>query len=178
MTRNQEEGFTANHEEFITEFARNSRRLYCYIRTLVPDRNDADDVYQNTSLVMWRKFDDFIAGSNFLAWGCQIAMFEVRKLRDSTKRSRLFSDAVLDVLSAESTARSDDTQQRLAAMSNCIKKLSPASRELIEQRYYYQRKPQELGSELGRSVASVYRSLAKTHTWLLACIERTLSKGV
>ena len=42
---------------FLRLFLQNQRRLYAYILTLLPNRADADDVLQETSLVMWDKFD-------------------------------------------------------------------------------------------------------------------------
>ncbi|TWU21800.1 sigma-70 family RNA polymerase sigma factor [Bythopirellula polymerisocia] len=176
MTQEFNEDTSYTHDEFIAEFARNSRRIYCYIRSLVPNRNDADDVYQNTSMVMWRKFQEFTLGGNFFAWGCQIALFEIRKMRSSGRRRHLFSDEALEALNAEFHARSDDTPGRLTALSSCIQKLAPKSRWLIEQRYYHERSAKELASEMGSSLASLYRSLARTHAWLLACIQQMLSQ--
>lgn len=178
MSSWQDEGFQVAHDAFIAEFARNSRRLYGYIRSLVPDRNDADDVYQNTSLVMWRKYGQFLEGSNFFAWGCQIALYEIRKLRDSEKRKHLFSDQALEALNAEFEARSDDTANRLSALSDCIQKLAPKSKWLIEQRYARERSSKDLATELGSSLASVYRMLGRTHSWLLNCVQQTLAGGV
>jgi len=178
MTQEYDADTSHKHDEFIAEFARNSRRIYCYIRSLVPDRNDADDVYQASSLIMWRKFEDFALGTNFYTWGCQIAFFEIRKLRDSQKKSHIFSDEALEALNAELGNRFDDTASRLTALSSCLEKLAPESKWLIEQKYFHERNAQELSLEMSRSVASVYRALARTHNWLLACIQQSLSKGV
>lgn len=176
-----DDGANANlgkHDEFIAEFARNSRRVYCYIRSLVPNRSDADDVYQAASLVMWRKFADFTPGTNFFTWGCQIAFYEIQKLRDARKRSHFFSDEALAALNAEFGGRSDDTPSRLAALSSCIEKLAPESKWLIDQKYFQERSAQHLSREMNCSMASVYRGLARVHTWLLACIQQTMSGGV
>ena len=43
---------------FLPLFLKNERRLYAYILTLLPRRADADDVLQETSLVLWDKFDE------------------------------------------------------------------------------------------------------------------------
>ena len=36
-------------------FVKNQRRIYGYILTVVPDCNEADDLFQQTSLVLWEK---------------------------------------------------------------------------------------------------------------------------
>jgi DNA-directed RNA polymerase specialized sigma24 family protein len=79
-----EGGAMPRYNEFIMEFTRNSRRIYGYIRTLAPDVNDANEVYQNASLVLWNKFESFSPGGNFFSWACQIAIFEIRSNRSRT----------------------------------------------------------------------------------------------
>ena len=115
------------------------------------------------------------AGHQFFSWACRIAFFEIQKLRDAGKRSRFFSDEALAALGAEVVNQADDTPSRLSALSNCIGKLAPDSRWLIDQRYFQERSAEDLSRELNRSLASVYRGLARVHTWLLACIQQKLS---
>lgn len=160
------------YDEFIVEFSRNSRRVYGYIRTLVPDLNDANEVYQNVSLVLWNKFDEFKSGSNFFSWACQIAMYEVRKLRETKNRARMFSDEALDALSTEFQQREDNSRQRMEALMECLEKLRVDDRKLIDQRYFSDRKPQEIAEQIGRSLASVYRALARIHDLLMICVQR------
>ena len=40
-------------------------RLYGYIHSLVRDLNDADDLYQQTALILWKKFAEFDRGRSF-----------------------------------------------------------------------------------------------------------------
>ena len=53
---------------FLPLFIRFERRIYSYIFTLVPQRADADDLLQETSLVLWDKFDVASPPNDFLAW--------------------------------------------------------------------------------------------------------------
>lgn len=168
-------GPAPRYNEFIVEFSKNSRRVYGYIRTLAPDVNDANEVYQNVSLVLWNKFDEFLPGSNFFSWSCQIAMFEVRKLRDAKSRSRMFSDESLDILSDEFQRRDDNSAARMDALMECLDKLPADDRTLIDQRYFSDRKPPEIAQQIGRSLASVYRALARIHDLLLICVQRKVS---
>lgn len=57
----------ARHQEFVQLFSRDSWRLYRYILSAVLNHSDAEDILQNTSVVLWNKFDSFEPGSNFLA---------------------------------------------------------------------------------------------------------------
>lgn len=159
------------HDEFITEFAKHSRSLYAYIRTIAPNHHDADDIYQSTSLVMWRKLETYQPGTSFLAWGRQVAFYEVKKLRQRTGRATLLSDEALSALSEAFHQHAPEAESRQEALATCLEKLAPASRRLIEQRYYSNRSPASIAAELRQSAASVYRSLARVHVWLMACIE-------
>src|SRR5262245_13196297 len=78
---------------------RHQRQILAYIYTLVPDRHDAEDLLQETSLVICEKFVEFKPGTNFLAWACQIAYWRVRAARQKFARSKLvFDDRVLDAI--------------------------------------------------------------------------------
>ncbi|MCK4629078.1 MAG: hypothetical protein KAT56_08735, partial [Sedimentisphaerales bacterium] len=59
----------SNTERFLKLLMANDKRIYAFILTLVPGRIDADDLMQETVTIMWRKFDDFEPGRDFVAWG-------------------------------------------------------------------------------------------------------------
>ena len=69
-------------EEFMALYSGHQRRLYLYVMTLLPASVDAEDVLQETNLVLWRKFDQYLPGTNFFAWACQITRYEVLKYRE------------------------------------------------------------------------------------------------
>src|SRR5580698_2337957 len=74
------------------------RRIFSYIYTLVPDRHDAEDLLQETSLVICEKFDQF-DGRDFMAWACQIAYWRVRYSRQKYARSKVtFNQEIVDAL--------------------------------------------------------------------------------
>src|SRR6516225_7014590 len=74
---------------FLRLFLQNERRLYAYILTLLPNRADADDVFQEASLVLWDKFDERHPPDDFAAWGCCIAYFKVLDFCKRSQRRRV-----------------------------------------------------------------------------------------
>ncbi len=74
--------------EFVKLFTKYQRRIYLYILFKVPHPFDADEILQETNLVIWQKCDQFQMGTNFLAWACQIATYEVLKFRERNRRDR------------------------------------------------------------------------------------------
>src|SRR5262249_35538535 len=47
------------HADFAEHLRQSQTRLYGYIHSLVRDLNDADDLFQQTSLILWKKFDEY-----------------------------------------------------------------------------------------------------------------------
>src|SRR5437868_4635179 len=73
------------------------RRIFAYIHALVPDRHDAEDLLQETSMVIVEKFQEFEPGTDFVAWAFQIAWWRVRAARQKFARSKVvFDDDVLE----------------------------------------------------------------------------------
>ena len=62
--------------EFVRLYTASSRRIYTYILTLLPNRTDAEDVFQDVSVLLWEKFPEFTPGTQFSAWACRIAYFK------------------------------------------------------------------------------------------------------
>lgn len=164
-----------DREEFARLFSRHARRVYGLIMTLVFNHQDAEEVFQNTSVVLWNKFGEFQPGSNFFAWASRIAYFEVLNHMKRQRRSRRLSDEALESLAQEAVALSDQTSARQAALEDCLSRLTGADRELLQERYYRQRPPKQIASMQSRSVDSVYRALNRIHNVLLNCVQRSLA---
>ena len=102
--------------------------------TLQPALADADDVLQETFLTVSRKASSFEPGTNFVAWACGIARLKVLENFRQKKRTNVLSEAAIIALADESPA-SDLTGLREEALSRCLEKLAPKSRELLWRRY-------------------------------------------
>ncbi len=78
--RNQSHDDAARTEQFVELYSAAHRSVYACVMTLVRDPSDADEVLQETSLVLWRKFNDFRPDGDFVSWACGIAYNQARKL--------------------------------------------------------------------------------------------------
>lgn len=163
-----------DQEEFARLFSRNARRIYGFIMTLVFNHHDAEEVFQNTNVVLWNKFADFEPGTNFFAWASRIAYYEVLSLMKQQRRSRTFSDEALELLANEAVAMSDRSTERYEALEECLARLSPTDRELLQERYYYQLPPKKIAASHSKSVHAVYRALNRIHNVLLNCVQRSM----
>ncbi len=164
--------------EFVQLFTHHQRRLFLYILSQVPNPIEAEEVQQETNVVIWSKFTQFRPGTNFLAWVSQIANFEVMKYRSRKKRDRMqFSDEFLQTVSRDALERSDELEERRTALVECIEKLRPRDRDLIQQRYAPGERGKHLAEQIGRPANSVYQSLGRIRRSLMECIQRRLSTG-
>ena len=165
-------------EYFISELAKVERKLALHTMTMVRNEADAEDILQETNVVIWNKFHQFETGTNFVAWSFQIANFEVLKFRDKKRSSKLmFAGDVLDVIAQESEEQEDDLDLRRAALQECLKKLRPKDRELIQNRYKPGNTGQSVAVEMGRPINSVYQSIGRIRKILFECINRRLAAG-
>jgi RNA polymerase sigma-70 factor (ECF subfamily) len=153
-------------------------RIYAYIRSLVAHRADAEDLLQETASVLWRKFDSFQPGSNFLAWALQTARYEVFSFRQRRKRDVLqFSDRFLDAVADESAAESVRLADLQELLDQCMDKLPAADRELIGLRYRSDLPVKTLAAQLGRPLSTTYDALNRIRRNLVECVERALSRA-
>jgi RNA polymerase sigma-70 factor len=166
----------SRQEEFLRLFSAHSQRIYEFILMLVIRRADADEIFQDTCLVLWNKFDSYEPSGSFYAWACKIAYLKILALRRANRRLHVFSEELLGILADKAIANVDELGQRREALDECLEKLSQRDRELIERRYYDRRTPKEIAAAESRSVFSVYRALCRIHSMLFECVQNRLVK--
>jgi RNA polymerase sigma-70 factor, ECF subfamily len=164
------------HDRFVRLLSAHSRQVFGFILTLASNRTDAEDIFQNTSVALWKKFDDYREGSNFRAWACQVAYLEiVEHRRRRSKLHRLLNDSAFQALAAEAMDLENQSDLREDALVGCLEKLPAAERKLIESRYFNSQTPKQIAERSSKSIYAVYRSLARIHEALLQCVQRTLT---
>jgi len=162
-------------EEFVRFLGKYQQRVYSFILTLVPHWADADEILQETSTVLWRKFADFKPGSDFVHWANQVAYYEVLKFRRRQRRDALrFSDAFVEEVAAEAVNMTDVLQIQRDCLASCVKKLPDKDRTLIQMRYQEDASTKRVAEQLNRSVDSVYKSLSRVRRALLICVHRMM----
>ena len=166
------------YESFVQEFVRHEPSLRSFIRPLVRSWNDVEEVLQQSSLVLWRKYPDFEPGSDFLSWACTIARFEVLHFRRARARDRhLFGEELISLLADEASAEASHRERERMALDTCIERLPSHQRELIQKCYMGGMNINVVAGSLGRSATSLYKALNRIRQLLLECIERSLAEA-
>lgn len=166
------------YERFVQLFARHEPAIRGFVRSLFPAAQHADEILQETSLVLWRKFADFEDGTDFLAWALTIARFEVLKFRRKLARDRhVFSPDLLTTLAEEAAAEIDHRQEERRALEDCIQRLPRKQRDLIRAAYVPGVTIKEVAERVGRSATSLYKVLNRLRLLLLKCIQARIVEG-
>ena len=164
--------------EFSDWLLRHQTHLFGYIYSLVRDLDDADDLFQQTSLALWKKFDQYDPTRPFLPWAFGIARFEVSNFLRSRGRDRLyFSDELnLLLIEAHEELRLEDSDERLEVMAGCVGKLRLRDQDLLRACYGRSVRIAELARDWGRSTQSIHNSLRRIRQALFECVRRTLAR--
>lgn len=152
------------------------RKVFLYALGLLHNATDAEEVLQETNMVLWRKFDEYTPGTSFDSWACRIAYFEVLKFRESVVRDRrVFSVPLVETLAAEAETVLDEFDDRRDALDACLANLRQSDKMLVLKRYQPGATTRSVAEALGRSVQGTRKSLHRIRTNLLHCIERKLA---
>jgi RNA polymerase sigma-70 factor, ECF subfamily len=171
---------TPHHDdtkEFVALLTRYSRRIYSFIRALVPNQADAEDLFQEVSTTLWEKYGTFRKGSDFRAWAFQIAHYKVLNYRQSRPHlPQLFGDDMIERLAGDRLLLDDSLDARSYGLADCYQKLSPADRELVDLRYTEEATVAVVAEKVGRSIDFVYKALRRIHGVLYRCVDDTVNR--
>jgi RNA polymerase sigma-70 factor (ECF subfamily) len=163
-------------DKFLQLLMGNDKRIYSFILSLVPNKSDADDLMQEATSLMWRKFSEFEPGSDFVAWGMKFAHNCILNFRKKKARSKLvFKGEIMELLEKESHSMVDKIDHRMSALQDCINKLPPKEARLIHMHYREGIQVKDLAPRVGFSIHQIYRALIRIHGILLRCIRRTVA---
>src|SRR5262245_57343588 len=117
-------GTAAQIVEFEQLFAQCEGDVQACVFALLPHWSDAEEVVHGTRIVLWQKFDQFQAGTDFKAWARQVARYEVSNFRRMRQRDHVcFSDDLVASLTEVRSSLIDELERRRAALDQCLRKL-------------------------------------------------------
>jgi RNA polymerase sigma-70 factor, ECF subfamily len=165
---------------FVRLLLANERRIFLYILALLPNVADAEDVLQETSIVLWQKFAQYQPGTNFAAWACRVAYNTVRTYRAKRHRCRVrFDNQLFATVAADVEAMQEELDLSQTAVGECVEQLPPNDRDLLQRRYQPGATIKSLAAAVGRPVEGMYKAMRRIHDNLYDCIQRKLtSEGI
>ncbi len=166
-------------DDFVALLTNSQRKLHAYIFSLVWNPADADDILQETNLVLLRKAAEFDSSRDFLPWALTIARFQALAGLKRRQRLRFVFDDTLAASLAEDAAREDPVlEARRLALATCLQKLPAGHRDLLIRRYEPEAVVGEMAAALGLSLKALSDRLRRIREKLLRCITITLAEEV
>lgn len=170
-----------DHEAFLRLYTRFEGNLRAFVASLLPTWEGVDEVMQESSVVLWRKFSQFdqSAESGFLDWAFMIARYEVLKYRRRRATDRLrFSEDVFELLAATAERTGATQDQRIRLLRECVANLEPAQLELAKAVYQDGAAIKDVAEQVGRTPTGLYKALARIRNRLAACVQAKLDGTV
>ncbi len=166
------------YEVFVRTFAHFEGDLRRFVRSLLPNWTDVDDVMQQTAVVLWRKFDQYDPETHFMKWACVVARFEALAYRRKMARDRLvFREDVLELMADEGIEEMDQRDAEHAALATCLQAVPETQRHFLTLAHTRGVNVKELAEEAGSTAAAFYMRLTRLRQQLMKCVESKLGQG-
>ncbi len=165
--------------DFVLLITRHQAAIYAYILTIHPDRVAAQDILQETNLVLCRKVGEFEAGTSFKAWAFRVAYWQTMAHLKRIQRAGLvvLEPEVLELVALEAEEQLGDFEERHLALRSCLQKLPPGDASILLAHYQRGESLAEISGRLGRSRDALKQVLLRIRRSLRACIERQLASA-
>lgn len=169
---------TEDHESFVNLLTEHQLVLRAYIRSMMPGHDEAQDILQETNLVLWRKKAGFQIDTNFRAWACKVARYQVMAWRQKKKRQSwlVFDDDIIELISEELDTTPSELERQHRALEQCKTKLPAHDRELLRRCYVTTTTLRDYARELGRSVGTLKTRLFRIRAVLRRCVLQTMAR--
>lgn len=170
----------ADQNQFLKAFLENEKNLRAFLSALIRDRQDCHDVFQDTALTLWQKYDEYDPERPFGAWARGIAAKKALQHRAKSGRKPVaFSPQTINSI-IEALERIESRQPgwttALDALEKCTELLPAQSREILAMRYSEERPVLKIAEQLDSSPTAVSMSLSRIRLRLRECVEQQLGR--
>ena len=165
---------TAKHDRFLRLVAEHQAALHNFIRSMLPNREEASEVLQDVMVVLWQKFD---SAEDFKKWAFGVARLETLKFLQSRARDRhVFDDELANRLADDMVSMEQRHFSQREALGGCLQKLGDAQRELTFEAYTKGVRMNELAARHGKTPMAIYKLLHRVRQTLLECVRRQIAR--
>lgn len=163
-------------EMFVRLLLEHEPQVRAFLRGLLPSWSDVDEVLQEASLVAWRKFAQFEAGTSFGGWFLTIARFEALAYRRRIARSPMvFSNEIWELL-ADEAGQSTPTPSYRQHLESCLAKLQSDKRELLIKVHSPGVITREVALQSGKSEQAFYKLIQRLRATLVDCVAKAVAR--
>lgn len=165
--------------KFIAEFTRCQRQLHAFVLSMIWHPVEADDVLQETNLVLWQKAAEFDDARPFMPWAIRFAQLQslahLKRLHRQHGRL-LIDDDLAKIMADEAAAEEPIYEARRIALANCLQKLTARQRELVWRRYEPDATVTHMATAANIAPKALSERLRRIRHTLLECVRKTLAE--
>ena len=163
------------NEAVLRLLLRHRRNLFAYLHAIVRDPGIAEDLFQEVSMVILRRWGEFGEVKDFWALAREIARRQaLASLRQDGRNPVLFSTGALDAIDRGFDRVALETPAREEALRQCLKKLPPLWHQMVRLRYWLNCPVSEVAERLVRSENTVSVTLNRIRSRLADCVRGRL----
>jgi RNA polymerase sigma-70 factor len=155
----------------------NQAMLMTYLRTMVHDESLADDLFQETMLITWKRLDEYDRSRPLGPWlrgiAAKLVLAHFRKAKSDLMA---IDEEMLDYLGSQlqhiSERPGDTWDEKVSALTHCIEALSTDHKQAIQLRYFQQQPTSRIAALAEASVETIKKRLQRARSELLDCLRR------
>jgi len=165
------------HDRFLRLFLENEEALRGFLRSLLPSRQDVQELMQEVAAVLWRKFDLLESPQEFRRWAFGVARMQTLAFRRDRARDRhTFDEELLTLLASEMETAHDLLDAQRQALDACLEKLPATQRALVTAVYHTGTKVEQVAQLMGKTPMALYKLLHRIRVALLNCVTAKLNR--
>ncbi len=162
-------------DDLLKLFIDHRTMLYAFIHALVRDPHGAEDVFQETTMVLFREADQFQPGGNFGAWARSVARNRIHEhVRKRNRLQPLSAAAEAALADRCQETRTEWWRDRREALFHCLNAVQGRLRSILELTYGQSRTAEQVAETLGTSPTAIRIALCRVRKQLRLCAERKL----
>jgi RNA polymerase sigma-70 factor, ECF subfamily len=152
--------------------------IAAFIRTLMPDFQQSEEVLQRVAVMLVRKFDEYDPKRPFAAWAIGFAKNEVLYYRrQQVTDKHLFDDDLVEKIAVTYERLAEEVDPIREALGMCVEQLEGRSRRVIELRYARGLPSNAIAVKMKLSSGAVRVLLHRVRLALRQCIERRMGEA-
>ncbi len=163
-------------EQFAALWTASQSTILAFVRSLIPDLYQSDEVLQRVAVALVRNFDRYDTSRPFGPWAIGVAKYEVLYFRRERATDRhLFSEALIDQIASRYEQLTTEVDPIRKALEHCVDELQGRSKQVIELRYRDGMKSNAIAKKIKSTSGAVRMLLSRVRAILQRCIEEQVA---
>jgi RNA polymerase sigma-70 factor (ECF subfamily) len=159
-------------ELLAAHWTRSQRTVAAFVRTLVTDFHDSEEVLQRVAVALVRKFDQYDPARPFVPWAIGCAKLEALSFLRQRGADRLvFDDAIVERIADTCSREAADDLPMPVFLQQCVDELDGRSRRAIQLRYSGDMRTAQIAREMQLSDPAARMLLSRARVLLRKCVE-------